>query len=139
MLSFASLPLYFWANAIATTCYTKNRSLLNKRFTITPYEILNNRKPNIKFFHVFGSRCFIFNSKEDRNKFDVKADEGIFHGYSLTSKAYRVLNKRSKKIEETYYVSFDDNYVKKLTSSKEPIDEIFPQTGQVSIPISNFF
>ena len=100
MLSFASLPLYFWADAVATACYTQNRSLLNKRFSITPYEILNNRKPNVKFFHIFGSRCFIFNSKENRNKFDVKADEGIFLGYSLTSKAYRVLNKLSKKLKK---------------------------------------
>ena len=59
------------------------------------------RKPNVKFFNVFGSRCFIFNSKEHRNIFDVKVDEGIFLGYSLTSKAYRVLNNKSKRIEET--------------------------------------
>lgn len=89
---FASLPLYFWADAIAVACYTQNWSLLNKRFTITPYGILNIRKPNIKFFHVFSSRCFIFNSKENRNQFDVKADEGIFLRYSLTSKSYMVLN-----------------------------------------------
>ena len=62
------------------------------------------------FFHVFGTRCFIFNSKEKRNKFDVKVGEYIFLGYSLTSKSYRVLNKKTKKIEETYYVTFDDNY-----------------------------
>ena len=54
MLSFASLPLYFWADAIAAACFTQNRSYLNKRFTLTPYEIINNRKPNVKFFHVFG-------------------------------------------------------------------------------------
>ena len=136
---FASLPLYFCADAVATACYTQNRSLLNKRFSITPYEILNNRKPNVKFFHIFGSRCFIFNSKENRNKFDVKADEGIFLGYSLTSKAYRVLNKRSKRIEETYYVTFDDNYMKKVQRSESDLGEIFPESGQVSVPISNLF
>ena len=48
-----------------------------------------------------------------KNKFDVKADEGILLGYSLTSKAYRVLNNKSRKIEEAYYVTFDDNYMKK--------------------------
>ena len=139
MLSFASLPLYFWADAIAAACYTQNRSYRNKRFSLTPYEIINNRKPNVKFFHVFGSRCFIFNSKEHRNKFDVKADEGIFLGYSLTSKAYRVLNKRSRKIEETYYVTFDDSYVKKLKTTEEAIGEIFSQTGQVTATIANLF
>ena len=86
MLSFASLPLYFWADAIAAACFTQNKSYLNKRFSLTPYEIINNRKPNVKFFHVFGSRCFIFNSKEHRNKFDVKADEGIFWDTLLLQK-----------------------------------------------------
>nr|KAJ0227036.1 hypothetical protein LSAT_V11C100049630 [Lactuca sativa] len=139
MLSYASLPLYFWVDAIAAACYTQNRSLLNKRFSITPYEILNNRKPNVKFFHIFGSRCFIFNSKENRNKFDVKADEGIFLGYSLSSKAYRVLNKRSKRIKETYYVTFDDNYMKKVQRTESASEDIFPEFGQVSVPISNLF
>ena len=125
MLSFASLPLYFRADAIAAACFTQNRSYLNKRFSVTPYEILNSRNPNVKFFHVFGSRCFIFNSKEHRNKFDVKADEGIFLGYSLTSKAYRVLNQHSECIEKTYYVSFDDSYVKKLQSIDGKMGEIF--------------
>ena len=73
---------------------------------------------------MFGSRCFIFNCKEQRNKFDVKADEGIFLGYSLTSKAYRVLNQRSKKIEETYYVTFDDNYLKKYQKNDRSSEEI---------------
>lgn len=88
---------------------------------------------------MFGSRCFIFNSKENRNKFDVKEDEGIFLGYLLTLKACRVLIKRSKKIEETHYVNFDDDYVKKLQSSKGPMEEIFPKSGEVSVLVSNLF
>ena len=88
---------------------------------------------------MFSSRCFIFNSKENRNKLDVKAYEGIFLGYLLTSKAYRILNKHSKKIEETYYVTFDDDYVKKLQSNKGPIGEIFLASGRFSVPISNLF
>lgn len=56
MWSFAKLPLYFWVDAIATACFTQNRSSINKRFLITPYEILNNHMPNMKFFHIFGSR-----------------------------------------------------------------------------------
>ncbi|KAL4582285.1 hypothetical protein LXL04_006830 [Taraxacum kok-saghyz] len=96
MLNFAALPLYFWAEAILTACFTQNRTYINKRFSITPYEILNNSKSNVKLFHVFGSRCFLYNTKDQKNKFQEKADEAIFHGYSLRSKAYRVLNKRKK-------------------------------------------
>ncbi|KAI3515995.1 hypothetical protein L1887_14902 [Cichorium endivia] len=139
MLSFAKLPLYFWADAIATTCFTQNRSTINKRFLCTPYEILNKRKPNVKFFHVFGSKCFIFNSKEKRVKWDEKADEGIFLGYSLSSKAYRVLNKRSRKIEETYYVTFDDKYNSRGQHPEKQLKEIFPESNQVTIPLMNLY
>ena len=63
ILSFTNLPLYFWAEAIGTACFTQNCSYINKRFLVTPYEIMNNLKPNVKFFHVFGSRCFLYNTK----------------------------------------------------------------------------
>ena len=57
----------------------------------------------------------------------------------MHSKAYRVLKKRSKKIEETYYVTFDDSYVKKLKTTEGAMQEIFPKTSQVTVPISNLF
>lgn len=60
-------------------------------------------------------------------------------GYSLTSKAYRVLNKRSKRIEETYYVTFNDNYMKKVQRSESDLREIFLESGEVSVPIANLF
>ena len=69
----------------------------------------------------------------------MKVDEGIFFGYSLTSKAYRVLNEISKKLEETYYVRFDDNYMKKFQSREGSIEEIFPVTGKVIAPTYNMF
>ena len=47
------------------------------------------------------------------------------------------MNKRSKKIEETYYVTFDDKYVKKLKTTNGSVEEIFPKSGQASVPISN--
>ncbi|GJR25688.1 retrovirus-related pol polyprotein from transposon TNT 1-94 [Tanacetum coccineum] len=59
MLSAAKLPLYFWAEAIATSCFTQNRSLIIPRHEKTPYHIINGRKPSVKFFHIFGSLCYI--------------------------------------------------------------------------------
>nr|GEY59714.1 hypothetical protein [Tanacetum cinerariifolium] len=55
MLSAAKVPLIFWAEAIATTCFTQNRSLVIPRHEKTPYHIINNWKPSVKFFHIFGS------------------------------------------------------------------------------------
>ena len=82
MLTQSKLPLFLWAEAVATACFTQNRSIINKRFGKTPYEIINNRIPNIKFFHVFGCRCFVLNDKDDLGKFNSKADEAVFIGYS---------------------------------------------------------
>ncbi|KAL4564910.1 hypothetical protein LXL04_028986 [Taraxacum kok-saghyz] len=138
MLNFAALPLYFWAEAILCACFTQNRSYINKRFLITPYEILNNRKPNVKFFHVFGSRCFLYNTKDQKNKFQEKADEAIFLGYSLHSKAYRVLNKRTKVIEEIFDVTFDEDYMRKNKSEQIVKNTIFPENQVDSEPLLNF-
>nr|GEX13437.1 reverse transcriptase domain-containing protein [Tanacetum cinerariifolium] len=82
MLSFANLPSFLWAEAIAIACFTQNRSIIPKRFDKTPYELMNKRKPNIKFFHVFGCRCYLLNDFEDVGKLKEKADIGVFVGYS---------------------------------------------------------
>ena len=83
MLNFAHIPLYFWAEAVATACFVQNRSIVCKRLNKTPYEGLNNRKPNVRFFHIFGCRCFVINNRDQLNKFAPKSDEGIFLGYSM--------------------------------------------------------
>nr|GFC21770.1 retrovirus-related Pol polyprotein from transposon TNT 1-94 [Tanacetum cinerariifolium] len=58
MLSAAKVFLFFWAEAIATACFTQNRSLVIPRHEKTPYQIINDWKPSVKFFHIFGSVCF---------------------------------------------------------------------------------
>ncbi|GKC89952.1 retrovirus-related pol polyprotein from transposon TNT 1-94 [Tanacetum coccineum] len=74
----------------------------------TPYEILRGRKPTLDYFRVFGSKCFILNTKDYLTKFDPKSYEGIFLGYSQNSKAYIIFNKHTKKIEESLNVTFDE-------------------------------
>ena len=56
MLSESKLPMYFWAEAVNTACYTQNRTLINKDLIKTPYEIMNDKKPTLKYFHVFGAK-----------------------------------------------------------------------------------
>nr|GEZ38613.1 integrase, catalytic region, zinc finger, CCHC-type, peptidase aspartic, catalytic [Tanacetum cinerariifolium] len=72
MLSAAKVPLFFWAEAIATTCFTQNRSLVIPRHDKTPYYIINDRKPSVKFFHIFGSLCYIVRDCENLNKMKEK-------------------------------------------------------------------
>ncbi|GJT77770.1 integrase, catalytic region, zinc finger, CCHC-type containing protein [Tanacetum coccineum] len=108
LLSAAKVPLFFWAEAIATACFTQNRSLVIPRHEKTPYHIINARKPSVKFFHIFGSLCYIVRDGENLDKMKEKGDACIFVGYSTQSKAYRVFNKRTRMIVETIHVNFDE-------------------------------
>nr|GEU73124.1 integrase, catalytic region, zinc finger, CCHC-type, peptidase aspartic, catalytic [Tanacetum cinerariifolium] len=89
MLTFSKLPLFLWAEAITTACFTPNHSIIHKHFNKTPYEIMNKRKPNIKFFYVFGCRCYILNDYDDVCKLKAKGDIGVFVGYSKENVAFR--------------------------------------------------
>nr|GFC94728.1 hypothetical protein [Tanacetum cinerariifolium] len=81
MLSAAKAPLFFWAKAIVTACFTQNRSLVIPRHEKTPYHIINDRKPSVKFFHIFGSICYIVRDGENLDKMKEKGDECIFVGF----------------------------------------------------------
>nr|GFC51689.1 retrovirus-related Pol polyprotein from transposon TNT 1-94 [Tanacetum cinerariifolium] len=89
-------------------CFTQNRSIIHRRFNKTPYELINGRKTNISFLYVFGALCYPKNDREDIGKLGAKGDIGFFIGYSADSFAYRVFNRRTKKIMETMNVSFDE-------------------------------
>nr|GFA01222.1 hypothetical protein [Tanacetum cinerariifolium] len=108
MLIFSRAPLFLWAEAIATACFTQNRSIIHHRFNKTPYELINGRKPDISFLHVFRALCYPKNDHEDIGKLGAKGDFGFFIGYSADSCAYRIFNRRTKKIMETMNVSFDE-------------------------------
>jgi hypothetical protein len=108
MLNEHNLPQYFWAEAVNTACYVINRTIIRNTLNKTPYELWNNRKPNIGYFKVFGCKCFVLNDRDNLGKFDAKSDEGIFLGYSTKSKAYRVFNKRTMVVDESMHVVFDE-------------------------------
>ncbi|GJR34129.1 retrovirus-related pol polyprotein from transposon TNT 1-94 [Tanacetum coccineum] len=108
MLIFSRAPVFLWAEAIATACYTQNRSIIHRRFNKTPYELINGKKLDISFLHVFGALYYHKNDREDIRKLGAKGDIGFFIGYSATSCAYKVYNRRTKKIIETINVTFDE-------------------------------
>nr|GEY19368.1 retrovirus-related Pol polyprotein from transposon TNT 1-94 [Tanacetum cinerariifolium] len=72
MLSIAKVPLSLWGEAIATACFTQNRSLVIPRHEKTPYHIINDRKPSVKFFYIFGSVCYIVRDGENLDKMKEK-------------------------------------------------------------------
>nr|GEX85195.1 hypothetical protein [Tanacetum cinerariifolium] len=109
MIADAKLPVTFWAEAVNTACYVQNRVLVNKSHNKTSYELLNSRTPAIGFLKPFGCHVMILNTLDHLGKFDAKRDEGYFIGYSMSSKAFRVFNKRTKKVEENLHVDFLEN------------------------------
>nr|GFA19066.1 integrase, catalytic region, zinc finger, CCHC-type, peptidase aspartic, catalytic [Tanacetum cinerariifolium] len=81
--------------AVATACYTQNRSLIHTRHHKTPYELVHNKKPDLTFFKVFGALCYPTNNSEDLGKLQPTVDIGIFVGYAPSRKGYRIYNKRT--------------------------------------------
>ena len=108
MIVEAGLPLPFWAEAVNTACYTQNRSIIHHQFGKTPYELINDRKPDISFLHVFEALCYPKNDREEIGKLGAKGDIDFFIGYFANSRAYRVYNRRIKKVIETMNVTFDE-------------------------------
>ncbi|GKF27555.1 retrovirus-related pol polyprotein from transposon TNT 1-94 [Tanacetum coccineum] len=97
MLIFSKAPMFLWAEAVATACYTQNRSLIHIRHDKTPYELVHNKKPNL-------------------GKLQPTTDIGIFVAYAPSRKGYRIYNKRTRQIMETIHVQFDE-----LTEQMAPV------------------
>ncbi|GKD50591.1 retrovirus-related pol polyprotein from transposon TNT 1-94 [Tanacetum coccineum] len=107
MLIFSKAPLFLWAEVINTACYTQNHSIIHRRYNKTPYELMQDKKPDLSFFHVFDALCYPTNDNDDLGKLDAKADIGIFV-YAAAKKAFRIYIKRTQKIIEIIHVAFDE-------------------------------
>ncbi|GKB55021.1 putative ribonuclease H-like domain-containing protein [Tanacetum coccineum] len=94
------------AEAVNTACYVQNRVLVVKPHNKTPYELFKGRTPALSFMRPFGCHVTILNTLDYLGKFDGKFDEGFFVGYSLNSKAFRVYNIRTRKVEENLHIRF---------------------------------
>nr|GEX96850.1 retrovirus-related Pol polyprotein from transposon TNT 1-94 [Tanacetum cinerariifolium] len=126
MLIYAQALLFLWAEAMATTCYTQNRSIIRLRHEKTPYELLHNKLPDLSFLHMFGALCYMTNDSENLEKLQPKADIGIFIGYEPTKKAFRIYNRRTRRIVETIHVDFDalTDMASKQSSSGPALNEM---------------
>ncbi|GKA45790.1 putative ribonuclease H-like domain-containing protein, partial [Tanacetum coccineum] len=109
MLADSKFPTTFWAEAVNTACYVLNKVLVVKPHNKIPYELIRGRTSLIDFMKPFGCPVTILNTRDHLGKFDGKADEGFFIGYSMVSKAIRVFNKRTRIVEETLNIRFLEN------------------------------
>jgi hypothetical protein len=99
MLDEYKTPDRFWTEAINTACYSINRLYLHRILKKTLYELLTRKKPNVSYFRVFESKCFILIKRGRNSKFAPKVVEGFLLGYDSTTRAYRVFNKSTGLLE----------------------------------------
>lgn len=105
---------YFWADVINTACHVLKRAVIRSILENTSYELLKGRKPNISYFRVFSCKCCILNNRKDNHgKFDAKFDEGMFLGYSSSSKAYKVYNHRMSTLKSKFMLRFINLHLKR--------------------------
>ncbi|GJR94156.1 retrovirus-related pol polyprotein from transposon TNT 1-94 [Tanacetum coccineum] len=125
MLIFSKASMFLWAEAVATACYTQNRSLIHTHHNKTLMSC-TYKKSDLTFppdYWCF--LCYPTNDREDLGKFQAKADIGIFVGYAPSRKGYRIYNKRTRLLMETIHVTFDEMYQTmdhvRMSSGPEPI------------------
>nr|GFC07863.1 hypothetical protein [Tanacetum cinerariifolium] len=123
-------PKMIQAEAVATACFTQNRSIIHLRHGKTPYELMHGKQPDLSFFHVFGALCYPTNDSENVSKLQPKADIGIFISYALTKKAFYIYNRRTRRIVETIHVDFDEltAMASEQSSSGPALQEMTPGT-----------
>jgi transposase InsO family protein len=108
MLGEYKTPKRFWLEAVNIACHAINRLYLHRLLKKTSYELLTGNKPNVSYFRVFGSKCYILVKKGRHSKFAPKAVEGFLLGYDSNTKVYRVFNKSSGLVEVSSDVVFDE-------------------------------
>ncbi|GJV33241.1 ribonuclease H-like domain-containing protein [Tanacetum coccineum] len=109
MLADLFLPNTFWAEAVSTACYVLNRVLVTKPQNKTPYELITGKIPIISYIRPFGCHVTILNTIEHLGKFDGKSNKAFLVGYFLQSKAFRVYNLETKRVEENMHITFLEN------------------------------
>ncbi|GJT36298.1 putative ribonuclease H-like domain-containing protein [Tanacetum coccineum] len=132
MLSASKLPLFFWAEAIATACYTQNRSIIISTHEKMAYHIINDWKPSIKHLYIFCYTCYLTRDGENLDKMKEKGDPCILVGYSTQFKGYRVYNKRNRLIVESIHLRFDEIKEMSETSIANDTSGLIPQRQKAS-------
>nr|GEV34009.1 hypothetical protein [Tanacetum cinerariifolium] len=131
MLDEQSIPQKFWCHALDSETYIFNRVYIRKFINKTPYEILRDGNSSLEYFRVFGCKVLILNTKVHLTKFDPNSYEGVFLGYSQTSKAYIVPNKETMRITESLNVTFDESLPEPKSSHLIEDDRIIEPVVQI--------
>nr|GEV50946.1 hypothetical protein [Tanacetum cinerariifolium] len=121
-------------NVARTPQQNRNMVLVVKPYFKTPYEPFRGRTPALSFMRPFGCHVTILNTLDHLGKFDGKSNEGFFVGYSTNSKAFRVYNTRTRKVEENLHINFLEN--KPIITGQSSM-EIGPSQDYILMPLWN--
>jgi hypothetical protein len=128
MLMDSKLTNIFWTHAVHTTVHIQNKVMLKNNNDKTPYELWKGRPTNVKYFRVFGRKCYIKREDGRMRKFDSHVDKGVLVGYSSTRKAYNCYNIRFKKVVERINVTIDEIGGRELKEEEnESMEQIYEQ------------
>ena len=108
MLDDSKLPKKFWAEALNTAVYLRNRSPTKSIDNKTPYEKLFGCKPNVKNFKIFGCTAYCHIPKDERRKLDNKSKKCVFLGYGSNIKGYRLFDLNKNKVLYSRDVIFEE-------------------------------
>ncbi|KAI5343049.1 hypothetical protein L3X38_010925 [Prunus dulcis] len=108
MMHEKQIPLKFWVEAVNTAIYLQNRSPTSALDNTTPFEKFSGGKPGVKHLRIFGSLCHIHIPSQKRHKLEETGMKGVFLGYRICEKGYRVFNLETKKIELSRSVIFNE-------------------------------
>ncbi|OUC41357.1 integrase core domain protein [Trichinella nativa] len=119
MLIDANLSPDLWAEAVGTANYLRNRCTTKALRKVIPEEAWSGRKPNLAHLKVFGCLAMVHVASGQRKKWDLKSEERIFVGYCETSKGYRTVDCKTKKMYVTRDVKFLESRFPGTQASKE--------------------
>lgn len=127
MLRDSKLPKRFWAEALSTSTYLRNRSPTRGVQGMTPYEVWTGRKPNVSNFSTFGCSAYVHIPKDERKKIDSKTRPCIFHGYGETTKGFRLYDEEKGRVFYSRDVIFNERKFKAtgnndITNAEEEVD-----------------
>lgn len=106
----------------------QNRTMINKKSGKTPYEIQNESKHNISYFHMFGFKFYIHNNEKNHLYAFDESIVGIFLGYYTIRKVYRMFNKKTLNVQEIIHLVFDET---ELTNDQSNLAELSNQIKQM--------
>ena len=119
MLSTSKLPHKFWAEALATAVYLRNRSPTKAVKGMTPFEAMTRERPNVEHLKTFGCVAYAHIPKDERQKLDSKSRKCIFLGYGTDTKGYRLYDCDHSRVLYSRDVLFDESSFKVEKSTQQ--------------------